>query len=526
MGKRKIKDYYTIAEKPATRVTGARVLRNGKKLNIAIISSKSKASNQVRTTTNSQDTSTGIETLPIEVHQTIIDFLQEDKDVVSYAKVCKATCRAVSSSVWYARFTTTFDPAKGDVQDLAAKYTLRQGVANQCVLFGPRIRVAMQSLRQSNKKMKPVVIKMLKDLILESDARTTPNSINIPLVDGKNFKWLCQYLNCDAPSAICTDIIDVTLSDDDNNNFAELLIIQICLASLSLNRFYHASNKLVGFDESQRMVYAHQDGEPLFSGRYSSVVNARWVLHALNFFKFHMRAQDGEGVLNAEYESYDDWMLPQFWTGKLVNGTQKLGRRWLGAYTFLEYPDLMKIRRPSHRNDIFMDEIDSECPTSYLRIWFDEEFFGQKEWPKAWEQFLHSPLHGYSRRTTRNISKCPEVKHFFGRAEDSRISNFYGCIHEIPPQQGIPGFQRIAMLKFFPDANGIYDPEQVWGYEGVVLPGNRIIVGRWWDIYNVTSSYCGPFIFWNIFSPLDETTEGKEEVISFFDSVNAISFTD
>lgn len=221
------------------------------------------------------------------------------------------------------------------------------------------------------------------------------------------------------------------------------------------------------------------------------------------------------------------------------------------AIAFLDPIQVLKIRRRESKYDIFMDEINAEEPfsvsyfwdsrvalsnicTKDVRIWFDEKYFGEKQWPKKWEMFLHSNPSRSSRSNgpvTRNMSKSVEIKHFFGRARDSRIAYFYGCVHEIPPQHGIPGFQRITMLKFFPDFNGFLDPAQVWGYEGVVFPGNCIIVGRWWDITVEHIFYSGPFILWNVFDCLaDETSEvaalQKEETIAFFNSLNDPLFMD
>jgi hypothetical protein len=45
----------------------------------------------------------------------------------------------------------------------------------------------------------------------------------------------------------------------------------------------------------------------------------------------------------------------------------------------------------------------------------------------------------------------------------------------------------------------VYDPEQIWAYEGCILPGGRIIVGRWWDpTVGVPCVQSGPFIWWNV----------------------------
>jgi len=37
------------------------------------------------------------------------------------------------------------------------------------------------------------------------------------------------------------------------------------------------------------------------------------------------------------------------------------------------------------------------------------------------------------------------------------------------------------MMKYFIDENGVWDDEALWAYEGVVLPGGQIILGRWWS---------------------------------------------
>lgn len=105
------------------------------------------------------------------------------------------------------------------------------------------------------------------------------------------------------------------------------------------------------------------------------------------------------------------------------------------------------------------------------------------------------------------------LKSFYGTSRGQNPAHFYGRIHAIPPQVDLPGFQRISFIKFY-HKNGEFDPNSMWGYEGCVLPGNRIIIGRWWWINdtNVTADdiYSGPFIFWNVNHsdadpPIDDT---------------------
>jgi hypothetical protein len=39
----------------------------------------------------------------------------------------------------------------------------------------------------------------------------------------------------------------------------------------------------------------------------------------------------------------------------------------------------------------------------------------------------------------------------------------------------------MTMMKYYVDDDGEIDMEALWAYEGVVLPGNRIVLGRWWS---------------------------------------------
>jgi len=122
-----------------------------------------------------------------------------------------------------------------------------------------------------------------------------------------------------------------------------------------------------------------------------------------------------------------------------------------------------------------------------------------------------------------------------------------GCVSALPRQLGIKGFQRFTMMKYFSrddddddgdDDDDEQDPsptpwpsdvdptaeaarcarddmdveaDDLWAYEGVVLPGGQVIVGRWWrpceaaPLQGVGAArapaggeavYSGPFVFW------------------------------
>jgi hypothetical protein len=59
-----------------------------------------------------------------------------------------------------------------------------------------------------------------------------------------------------------------------------------------------------------------------------------------------------------------------------------------------------------------------------------------------------------------------------------------GWLNMLPPQEGIPGWQRITLMKHFHEDYNVAQLDDLWAYEGVVLPGGRIVVGRWWFANN------------------------------------------
>ena len=136
---------------------------------------------------------------------------------------------------------------------------------------------------------------------------------------------------------------------------------------------------------------------------------------------------------------------------------------------------------------------------------------------------------------------------FSGSGNDAEHFDCSGILHPLPPQAEIPGWYRISMMKYFdpltqpnsmPPQTGstwasvqsppseadapdmpyepagagynVGDKYQIdddaeintgcWAYEGVVLPGGMIMLGRWWSPMDDTGSKrcMGPFIFWNV----------------------------
>lgn len=143
---------------------------------------------------------------------------------------------------------------------------------------------------------------------------------------------------------------------------------------------------------------------------------------------------------------------------------------------------------------------------------------------------------------------------FSGTGTDCSAYNFNGILHPLLPQQGIPGWQRLSMMKYTApqpttpsqttssspsspqstmppssspstaspastssslpslsqgtqnvtfgppeDEPDLHVDGETWAYEGIVLPGGAIILGRWWSpLDDEDRRSTGPFIFWNV----------------------------
>lgn len=121
-----------------------------------------------------------------------------------------------------------------------------------------------------------------------------------------------------------------------NTDGSLVLVIQLCLTSLSLHPHYCKSN-VSHFDMSQREVYTDYKSQPVFIGAWKQDINVRWLLHTVSFFKFHLKAE-GEGSLAQHYEDLERDQLPQPWLGRIKEGTQPLGSHWKSAYSELNRP--------------------------------------------------------------------------------------------------------------------------------------------------------------------------------------------
>ncbi|MCJ1223689.1 hypothetical protein MMC12_000332 [Toensbergia leucococca] len=119
--------------------------------------------------------------------------------------------------------------------------------------------------------------------------------------------------------------------------------------------------------------------------------------------------------------------------------------------------------------------------------------------------------------STYSFEKIPKPRKgrdylpFIGTGNDAEAFHCAGNVHALPPQHGIPGWQRITLMKHFQplsaasssDSSELVDMDignGCWAYEGIVLPGGMMMLGRWWSPLDDSEERActGPFIFWNV----------------------------
>lgn len=437
---------------------------------------------------------------------------------------------SITSSVWRKRFLVRFDEIPGlEVDEVAQLYKERSRLLTAPPFFD-RKRYG-DSLTGSEEAVVAMVeqkfLDLLKELLLQSKNYSTVNADGNIIVQGKNHQAILDMLCTDdeksyvdiADALFCTSWDDKTKSLDKWTKVShsnELVhILQVCLAQYYLGKKTTKSGR---FESSQFHVYSHV--QPMFLDSKNHI-NARLLLHIINFFRFHLN--EDEGLLIDEYPYLHPEHLPHPGIGAIKDGVQPLGRHWKGVFTMLTEPDLAKLRSWNGGKHVFTQDHHNEID-AFQDISFFFDRTQKLPWSKKWEDLLHSSVF---KNPSSSSAFEPQIEEFWGTSRkgnvEGRNGHFFGRLQSMPPQQGVYGFQRITFMKFETvDINGVdtYDGSTAYAYEGCVFPGGTVIAGRWWTRiaeWKSEGSYGGPFMWWNVESP-SEAPIKPEEALEFLDT--------
>ncbi|KAF2722854.1 hypothetical protein K431DRAFT_283679 [Polychaeton citri CBS 116435] len=361
---------------------------------------------------------------------------------------------------------------------------------------------------------------------------------------------ILQYIFCPAKQRQCQRKIRSGHQNGGMSNVTKttpvnplLYTIQVLMtpALLSLDDSHFLfRNTLWSFPRSQQMAYSSAAEWPIFGGASGLDVNMEWVLHNVNFWRHHTTRRH-EATLHHAFSELSVDEMPQFWDERLAqidkhaDPSKRIGRLWKGSYAYIDRSEVRKMRAGLNTQSPILDHLNAEegdddvFQEVKLEI-VDDDDSGQVTlpWLDLFESHLGSITPPPSRVRTRaqhrssstgtntegdNIIE-PAVgfdRHISTRFEGTGYHEYEdfqaaGWLNPLPLQHGIPGWQRMTMMKYFVD-HGTLDTGALWAYEGVALPGGKIIVGRWWSPSEAGTAYSGPFILWCI----DGSARAEEE---------------
>ncbi|KAH8727517.1 hypothetical protein GQ44DRAFT_648578 [Phaeosphaeriaceae sp. PMI808] len=447
---------------------------------------------------------TAFNQLPIELNKAIAHYLDTDKDIATYRLICRGTNDAIDAdrgSFWRAKFRENFDYHESrsnaefkKVYQHRTKY-LRRGTG--------------YSFFRGYRRREMDVVAVLRDLIVESfqgpselDEHGRPRCKNHDVLRGFVFssKILLNDRRAPPPGRNEENMVSPALA----------AVKLMCSHFLLESKLKH---NVFAVEESQYVVYMATSKAPLYTfGNISQTeLNMNWVLHCMQFFRYHMMCPDVATLFDA-MDDLSQLQKPSAWQEPLKKGSYPLGKHWKGTYSFLDPAEIKILRKiPVDRigDEYLCDKNVDEGKIQSLEL----EFMTNNEhpWPPLFEQRLHSRRNTMgSQMTAQGRSKPkddPSLKNiqFIGRGVDLEDEfNAVGWLNPLPDQHGIPGWQRITFMKHFMDDLDGIEQDNLWAYEGVVLPGGRIILGRWWfasEDVDFDKDYNGPFILWAVDEP-------------------------
>ncbi|KAF2495820.1 hypothetical protein BU16DRAFT_560682 [Lophium mytilinum] len=478
--------------------------------------------------------------LPIELNQEIAHYIDSDKDLCAFAATCQETRNAVQSdggSFWNRRFRSRFalEPGRHDNEVLRKKYQRRRKWLR---------RMSSISFKYGHGKREVKSMAVITELINESFSGQV-------LYDEhgrrtcRNLDELSRFIET---STTLSKINEVSLPRYTSGTGVAgsynwtLAAIQLMYSHVLFDNS-RIWNEVYNFEHSQQMAYANAIEQPIFIGLDRQLINMEFILHLMNFFRHHMMHKDESHALYEAYKELSAVQKPSAWDRKLKNHDQHIGNDWRGTYAYLEPQEVIAIRaitdgtNKKKKNTIFIDKnVDGstgECPIQSLHLdpvgmrstdSDDSSTDGDKKPilksstlpPNMLNMFSSilkahpTPKEARTRAQHRTRSTTPPRKpqpiSIEGEGKDDGTFYASGWMSDVPAQENIEGWKRMSFIKYYTDSFGNVDQGALWGYEGVVLPGGKLCLGRWWAVEQEADEeweeddelYSGPFILWNV----------------------------
>ncbi|KAK1915549.1 hypothetical protein P3342_003359 [Pyrenophora teres f. teres] len=398
-----------------------------------------------------QPAGVGLQDMPMEVKQLIAVEIDNDKDLVSFRSAGSVTKNIIDGdygTFWRAILHKKYDfkDVGMSKQDMARLYQLR----SQLFRLGTYI-----DFFYGGTVLEAAAVKMLQELILESfQGETEANEYGVH--HSKNQARLREFLsrsrfindNRRAPLPVGSGPVLV----DEKLAATKIVSFQLIFDIKGLTQ------KVFAFQETQFAVYRHHTLLNIFNTNHKKA-NLQWFLHCMNFWRHQMKSPYMD-TLYGVIEALDEENRPSAW------------------------------REPITQDALELDFAEKSILPS-----------GQKlDWPIEFENLVQSIENDTrAKRGLRTSGPYEPQKncnstHFAGRGEEPEGKyKVLGWLNSLPPQGGIPGWQRFTMMQHTStNYENFQQDKRLWAYEGVVVPGGRMILGRAWKVndgYGSEASY-------------------------------------
>ncbi|KAI9674683.1 MAG: hypothetical protein M1817_001586 [Caeruleum heppii] len=415
--------------------------------------------------------------LPNELLQIIALHLESDKDLISFALVCPEAHAAIQGD-WRSRFLRFFDPVFTDsLVTFKTEYQKRQKLL--------RSRVHFTTGRTPHESR---CLKLLRTLITESCGKAQGDE---DVIDGRNFDRIRAFVQRTNVLKDRHKVAKCPAAKGEPLHYA----LRLILLPMALDLNHPIIEAMFPFQDAQKAAYSYIEPSPLLQGRRKDLVNLEYLVKMADYWKTHI-TRSQEFTLYHYFADLEELERPQMWEGRLQDVPPFMGKHWLGTYSSLAHNlDFDKINLTPTGSHVFEENVDCE----------GEGFQCSQEAPSQ-------EPGGFLARLLDGIEDAMKLI-MYDRFAGSSYSRFVGCgfnlshfhvagrIYNLPPQQGIVGWQRVIMLKHFehnadPLVGASHD---VYVYEGCIIPGGQMMLGRWWilDPDEPTNAFnSGPFMFW------------------------------
>ncbi|EKG19468.1 hypothetical protein MPH_03332 [Macrophomina phaseolina MS6] len=300
-----------------------------------------------------------LQILPVELNQEIAHCLEDDRDVVNFRASCRAAKDAIDDghSFWFKRFNNKYDPPTA-LDPASPNYKVRLQKLYQKrskYLSGRMVHFKVGTTRKEEETLK-VVAALINDSFRGSTWTHRTFSTGQSQLACRNLEVLKLFIR---RSGITENMFRPrpTKSKTKESETAEpqygflLAAVQLMCAPSVLAPKY---GSVYGFIDSQRLAYATIKAAPIFCGFNKLEVNMEWILHVLNFFKYHI-CKEEENTLYAPFRNLTKADTPGFWQKPLHNGPAELGVHWKGTYAYLSTSEISLVRAGNAQGRAFID---------------------------------------------------------------------------------------------------------------------------------------------------------------------------